>query len=299
MSSEVFFSIVIPTYNRAAFINATVQSVLQQTYTNFEVIVVDDGSTDNTEEVINKLTHPRLFYFKKENAERGAARNFGVRKAKGDYITFLDSDDLLMPHHFAIAADFIKENKQPEIFHHAYNFINEDGVELQRLNFTKGDFNKQLIVKGNLMSCMGVFLRNDIAKQFPFNEDYALSGTEDHELWLRLAARYEIKHLNTVTASLVQHDTRSVMEVNPQKLIQRLELFIKYVSADKAFQKKYGLLIPAMKAQAWSYIALHFALTHSHYKEGMEFFKKAFKVYPEFIFQKRFYVIAKHLMQSK
>lgn len=296
MNSEVFFSIIIPTYNRAGFIKATVQSVLQQTYNNFEVIVVDDGSTDHTEEIIKTIAHTQLSYFKKENAERGAARNFGVRRAKGDYITFLDSDDLLMPHHFKTAARFIKENNNPEIFHLAYNFVNESGVELQRQNFKGNNFNEQLIVKGNLMSCMGVFLRKDIAKQFPFNEDYALSGTEDHELWLRLAARYQIKHLNTVTASLVQHDTRSVMEVNPQKLIQRLQLFIKYVSEDVAFQKKYYALLPAMKSQAWSYIALHFALTHTHKKETIEYLLKALRIYPKFILQKRFYVILKNLV---
>src|SRR5438105_3528298 len=112
MMGETLFSIIIPTYNRAAFITSTVQSVLQQTYGNFEVIVVDDGSTDNTEEIISNISHQQLFYFKKDNAERGAARNFGVQKAKGDYITFLDSDDLLMSHHFATAAAYIKENNK-------------------------------------------------------------------------------------------------------------------------------------------------------------------------------------------
>ncbi len=298
MNTELFFSIVIPTYNRASFIKATIESVLQQSYAHFELIVVDDGSTDNTSEIIDSISDKRLFYYKKQNAERGAARNYGVKKSKGDYITFLDSDDLLKPNYFETAVQIINRNQQPEVFHLAYNIITPEGKELQSVQLKEGEINEVLIIKGNVMSCTGVFLKRTTALNFPFNENYALSGTEDHELWLRLAAHYPILHFNIVTASLVQHDSRSVLEVNPQKLVQRLELFIKYVCADEAFCKKYNALIPAMKAQAYSYIALHFSLTHTFKKEAIHYFKKAFAIYPAFIFQKRFYVILKHLMSS-
>lgn len=298
MKPEVFFSIIIPTYNRADFIKATVQSALMQTYSAFEVIVVDDGSTDNTDEIIASITHPKLTYYKKNNAERAAARNYGAQKAKGNYLNFFDSDDLLLPHHLQTAADFIEANNKPEVFHLSYNFIDDKGKLLQNAKPVKGDLNKQLIVDGNCMSCNGVFLRKDIAGQFPFNENRDLSGTEDHELWLRLAARFEIKYCNTITSSIIQHDLRSVMEVNGTKLIKRLELFIKYVEADSVFQEKYKALTPPMKAQAWSYIAIHFAITHNNFKEAMHYFLKAFKIYPPFVFQKRYWAIIKHLVKS-
>jgi glycosyltransferase involved in cell wall biosynthesis len=95
MNGEIAFSIIIPTYNRAEIIGKTIESALGQTFQNFEIIVVDDGGTDNTEEVIQAFYSPKLSYYKKENAERAAARNFGAARGKGNYVTFLDSDDIL------------------------------------------------------------------------------------------------------------------------------------------------------------------------------------------------------------
>src|SRR5687767_197530 len=108
--TPLLISVVIPTYNRADYIARTIQSVLQQTYASFELIVVDDGSTDNTETVVSSFTDTRINYHKKANAERAAARNYGVRKANGLYITFLDSDDLFMPDHLAQAIRYISNN---------------------------------------------------------------------------------------------------------------------------------------------------------------------------------------------
>ena len=107
--SDILFSIIIPTYNREKFIVKTIQSVLSQTYTNFELIIVDDGSTDNTEKFVRNVKDNRIKFFKKENKERGAARNYGTNKAKGDYITFLDSDDLLYSKYLEEANRFIQK----------------------------------------------------------------------------------------------------------------------------------------------------------------------------------------------
>jgi len=298
MKADKLFSLIIPTYNRADFISVAVSSALNQTYSNFEVIVIDDGSTDNTEEVIAEFRHPKLFYYKKQNAERAAARNLGIAKAKGDYITFLDSDDFLLPHHFQTAFDFINANDEPPLFYQLNNFVDQNGKVLSQIGPISGSLNIQLIVDGNFLSCIGVFIKSEIAKSFLFNEDRALSGTEDHELWCRLAAHYEIGYNNIVTASMVQHDSRSVMQVDEQKLITRLELFIKYVSTDEAFIKKYTWLMPAMKSQALSYLSLHFAVTHKHFKLAFLYFRKAWAVYPAFISHRRFYAIVKHLFKS-
>lgn len=91
-------SVVIPTYNRGFIIENSIRSVLNQTYKNIEVIIVDDGSTDNTEEVIKSINDKKIRYFKLK-VNRGAcyARNYGVSKAKGKYIAFQDSDDIFLP----------------------------------------------------------------------------------------------------------------------------------------------------------------------------------------------------------
>ncbi|OGQ77098.1 MAG: hypothetical protein A3G40_12500 [Deltaproteobacteria bacterium RIFCSPLOWO2_12_FULL_57_22] len=99
-------SVVIPTYNRRAYIVESLESVLHQSFRDFEILVVDDGSTDGTEEVLRSYAH-RIRYIRQENRGAAAARNLGVRHARGSYIAFMDSDDLSTPHHLQKLYDFL------------------------------------------------------------------------------------------------------------------------------------------------------------------------------------------------
>ena len=94
-----FFSVVIPVYNRAARLGAAIQSVRAQSFQDFEILVVDDGSTDNPRAVVNALHDPRIRFIRRINAGGGAARNTGIDQAQGAFVAFLDSDDLFLPHH--------------------------------------------------------------------------------------------------------------------------------------------------------------------------------------------------------
>lgn len=103
------FSIVIPTYNRADSVLDTLQSCFEQTCSDLEVIVVDDGSTDNTVEVLQAVEDPRLVIVQQQNAGPAAARNHGMRRATGNYIAFLDSDDCWYPEFLAAASDVFEQ----------------------------------------------------------------------------------------------------------------------------------------------------------------------------------------------
>lgn len=194
MQTDLFFSIIIPTYNRAGLIRRTIQSVFNQQYKKFELIVVDDGSTDGTDEVVKSFEFNNLFYHKTANLERGAARNFGISQAKGDYITFLDSDDLLYSNYLSNANEALNKFSHPVFFHQGYEIKKIDGKVLEKQNQLATDDLKQL-AKGNHLSCIGVFIRRDITDKFHFNTDRSLSGSEDWELWLRLAANFGLKQI--------------------------------------------------------------------------------------------------------
>src|SRR5919106_5469365 len=94
---SAFFSVIIPTFNRDNTIRRPIQSVLNQESANFELIVVDDGSTDGTSDTVKQFRDPRLTCFSRANTGRCAARNFGVRSSRGQIVTFLDSDDEALP----------------------------------------------------------------------------------------------------------------------------------------------------------------------------------------------------------
>ena len=110
-------SIVVPTYNRAHLIEKTILSLLTQTDNRYEIIIVDDGSTDDTERVVKAYLSEKLSYFKKENGERAAARNFGTQKARGQYINWFDSDDLALDNHVATAITLIQSQENVNWFH--------------------------------------------------------------------------------------------------------------------------------------------------------------------------------------
>ena len=112
----VLLSIIIPTYNRANLIEKTIASVLGQSEKNFEVIVIDDGSTDNTEEVVSKYLSDQFRYIKIENGERGAARNHGTKLANGKYINWFDSDDIMHPNHVETIAQCVGQYQEKDLF---------------------------------------------------------------------------------------------------------------------------------------------------------------------------------------
>ena len=108
-------TVIIPTYNKADFISQTIESVLQQTYKNFEIVIIDDCSSDNTEGVAQKYLSGKIRYFKhKTNWGPGATFNDGIKKARTEYITLIASDDILLPAHLELVINEFKKDKKIE-----------------------------------------------------------------------------------------------------------------------------------------------------------------------------------------
>jgi glycosyltransferase involved in cell wall biosynthesis len=294
MSETPFFSVVIPTYNRAGFIKKTIESVLAQSFQDFEIIVVDDGSTDNTESIVSGIVNRKIHYLKKNNAERAAARNFGATKARGEYINFLDSDDVLYTNHLQVASEFCRTHQGVEIFHLGYDMKDESGKILKQVDNIKS-INDQ-IVNGNLLSCNGVFVRKEEILKNPFNEDRSLSSLEDWELWIRMSSRNTFKHANVITSTVIQHEERSVMTPDVQKIIQKVERFVSFILQDEANKKYFGKKINKATASAWTYAALHLAIANHNKKQVLSYLWKGLTTYPGEVFKKRFLVILKKVV---
>ena len=110
-TQNIKFSIIIPTYNRADLIRKAIQSVIDQTYPHWELIIVDDGSTDHTKEVVESYQNDQILYFWIENHRESYARNYGYDRCSGDFIRFLDSDDYLLPEYLEKYHQYIIQNK--------------------------------------------------------------------------------------------------------------------------------------------------------------------------------------------
>lgn len=296
-SNAPFFSIVIPTYNRASFILKTIDSITKGTFQDFEILVIDDGSTDNTEEVVAPLINDKLKYFKKSNEERGAARNYGTNRANGKYINFFDSDDLAYPNHLEEADKFIKENSCPEVFHLGYELRDEQQLLIKRSLLPK-KLNRVLI-GGNHLSTNGVFIKKNIALLHPFSEDIDLSVSEDYQLWLRLASRYDFLNSNTITSRVINHNSRSVFNTDRDKLLLRIKILKQTLMNDKEFLKAYNSNINEFKACLDLYIALHFTMAKMPISEVLSYTKSALSKKPNMIFDRRILGILKVLINNQ
>ena len=185
MSESLPISIVMPVYNGEKFLREAIDSILGQTFSDFEFIIVDDGSTDNSRDVIRSYTDPRIRMVEnKRNLGVSASRNKGMKMSRGKYIAMMDADDISLPKRFAKQYDFMETN--PKI----------DVCGTQREDF--GNRTKKFVVLNRheeivtnfLFSCKinqpSVFMRKDIMHSLEglYNTEYRL--TEDYELWIRL-----------------------------------------------------------------------------------------------------------------
>ena len=289
MNDSPFFSVIIPTYNRQETICKSIESVLRQRCRDFEVIIVDDGSTDNTQKLVLNFEDNRIHYFKSDNGERGRARNIGIKVSKGKYITFLDSDDILYKNYLSKAKEICEKLNFPEIFRTAFEIKDTKGHILEQTTL-RDDTANEALVYGNALACLGVFVKSKIIEDFLFIEDRELAGTEDYELWLRLGSRYTIYSDNTITAAILQHNQRSVVQQDIKQLESRIRLFISYVYSDVSNKNAYNHRKNFFIAMRYSYIALHAAISDKKIT-AMKYLILGLIQYPKFLLFKRFYVI--------
>jgi glycosyltransferase involved in cell wall biosynthesis len=298
-ATKPFFSIIIPTFNRASLIKRTLQSVLVQSFPDYEVIVIDDGGKDNTEHVISSLSSNKIRYFKKVNGERGAARNYGIDKAAGTYITFIDSDDLLYVNHFETAFQYLKEHQDIECYAQAYEIKDAEtnAVITQAYHSTNELINNQ-VIKGNFLSCFGVFVRKEVLEAFRFEDDRKFAGTEDWLLWLQLAARYPFYYNNKITGAMLEHNSRSVLSFNEESLKYRTEFLKAKLLSDPAFVEKFGRgAVNKIYAHMLSYSSLHLAMSKQK-KKAVQYWLKAGKTHLSELFTRRTLAITKKLIFS-
>lgn len=208
------FSVIIPAYNSASYIRHSIGSVLAQTVTDFEVFVVDDGSTDDTKAVVETIQDPRIRYIYQENGGVSAARNTGIRNAKGEYICFLDADDLWKPRHLEVVCEMIEAFPACDVYITGHELRLHNGEIISKP--CRGvDGAAQIDNVYKHIWDYGYFFNTNsmICKTSVFDEvglfEVGVKNSEDDDLWYRLFAYYSAAVSNAVTTVYIRENSRA------------------------------------------------------------------------------------------
>jgi glycosyltransferase involved in cell wall biosynthesis len=184
-------SICIPTYNRREYLKDTLDSIFAQTYKDYEVVIVDDGSTDGTEQMIKQSCHP-VRYYKQQNKGEPAARNKLIEIAGGKYITFIDSDDILFPYAVEELVKLVNSNDSDVVAYGSYVGIDEKGSEVGRKPhkpLPSGKIAADLFEYIHVHSCGTLCSRKMLEEAGGF--DQSLPVCSPYALWLKLSLKYD------------------------------------------------------------------------------------------------------------
>ena len=254
----MMISIIIPLYNKQTSILKTINSILLQDYGDYEIVVVDDGSTDDSVSVVENLHSERIKLYQKENGGPSSARNYGVKKAEGDWILFLDADDTLEPGALSMAATNIKKHRFADVF--TYNlYVEQNGNKYVRnVEHTKGycQFPFMNWYLNEIYPRTGTMvMKRYVMLEEPYRED--IRRSEDTENVFRIMRKFRFYACkeplftyvqDTLAASMVRNDIKEdfcgLLELKGKSIFEQMALYRMYYEACSAYpniaQTLYG-----------------------------------------------------------
>ena len=265
-------SVVIPTYNRAHCLSRAIRSVLNQSYKDFEVIVVDDCSTDETESVVRNFKDDRIIYVRQgQRLGAACARNEGIRKARGEFIAFQDSDDEWLPEKLHRQMDiFRKRGAEVGVVYSAVWYV--DGQKKTYFpQRGKAGLNGNIsdsLLAGNFVTIQTLVRRECFQKSGMFDEN--LPRFQDWDMWLRIAQSYQFAFIDEPLALI--YKGKGAISEDPYKLVQGLETVV----------EKYRGALQRHRTILGRY---YYALGRGFYEQGQlekgrDYLKKAWRYVP-------------------
>lgn len=227
-------SVIIPTYNREKLISETVQSVLDQTFSDFELIIIDDGSTDGTEDVVNSFLDDRIKYIYQTNSGRSHARNHALNMARGRYITFLDSDDLYLPDKLQLQVDFLDTHPEFGMVYASAYCMDEAGELLS--DSYKATVSGQIYKDIAFYVPVTITLPTVMARREVFDKvggfDEKMDRFEDTDMWRRIAKEFLVGAIPNFTCKLRTHDGNSLAGQDPINIFAAIIFYIDKIFAE-------------------------------------------------------------------
>lgn len=275
VTNPPFFTVIIPVYNREAYIGECVDSVLSQRFTDFELIVVDDGSTDGTSQLLSTYSRDkRMRVISQSNKGRCSARNSGLHSAQGTWICFLDSDDIYFPNHLSHFKWLIDEFPRFKAFSSELTCSGEQRVYPNK-KYSIGErvyeFND--FIKNNFVSLNQLCVSREVCPSFP-SVDLPIS--EDWYFMRRLSYKVPLYKSSVVTNDVRMHDERTMEECSPDAFVRHnqrgADLFCEEVDASQSVKSKIQAHVHILSANT--------LLGAGMRKEGRGYLRQAWKYFP-------------------
>jgi glycosyltransferase involved in cell wall biosynthesis len=199
-------SVLMPVYNCRAFIEESISSILNQTFTDFEFLIIDDCSTDGTYEFLQKLTDPRIkLIAKTKNSGITTSLNMGLDLAKGEYIARMDGDDCSLPHRFQRQVDLLDHDRDIVLCGSWIGFINDDRVK----QYPSGpDEIEQTLFRQNPIAHPSVMYRQSVITDHALKYDRSMEPSEDYDLWMRMSLYGKIRNIPEVLLNYRDHNNQ-------------------------------------------------------------------------------------------
>lgn len=301
--SQVKVSALVRAYNREKYIAQTIQSILRQTFQDFEIVVVDDGSTDSTKQVVAGFSDPRIRYFSQRNQGQTVAMNTGVREACGEYLAILDSDDLWLPTMLETAVRVLDTAPGAGLFSARASAIDENGDPLPQLLGCPIKYHDQpmkSLLYGDSVSPATILIRRScFGKVGLFDE--ALNGAEDWEMWIRIARHYQILFYDGVLAKYRFHlSNYTGTRANVKHILDvRLKVLDK-TFADPTLPELIASIKPLAYRNVYLELGLR-SLTIGAWSDSSRYFWNGLRVAPNFLVAvfRIAYIIAFHKVFSR
>ena len=270
MKPNMLVSVVTATYNMAKYVVLAVESVLQQTYPNIEIIVVNDGSEDNTTEVMDKFrSDQRVKYLpQKENKGQTVAKNIGINASKGKFVAFVDADNLWKPDKLEKQLPLFDKSERTGVVYSDAEYIDGDGKILPYIkrDYYSGNITENLLLHNFINFNSAVIKRECINQIGIFDE--SLSMGIDWDLWLRISTKYEFAFLDYKT--YCYRIWPNQMSHNKLMRLQNAEKIV-----EKFLKKHQSLVSSRIVNKCWAHIYADYGFTHAQQGEKI----KALKYY--------------------
>jgi glycosyltransferase involved in cell wall biosynthesis len=278
MTESPTVSVIIPTYNRYKFLGEAIQSVLDQTFASYEIIVVDDGSSDDSRSLVKRFAEQsdRIHYHYQDNQGVSVARNFGISKAKGKYIAFLDSDDLFLSTKLEKQAKYLQENPAVGMVYSSFITIDEhSNYTATHTANASGYIYRELLYNCKIATPTVMLKRYVLDKIGGFDTSMILA--EDIDLWIRVAEHFEIQ---AITEPLIK-----VREFPGNTFRDHKQILYSFTRiADKHFGKpnKFGTIFKRRVYANVHYYAGSMCLSHSpdEMSQAYRYFLRGFRYFP-------------------